>query len=137
MSEGKQEVKQNLDRVVSVYLKIRDKKAELAAKFKADEAQINEKLQKISNVLLQHCKDENVESVRTHSGTFYRTTQSRFTTTDWPSMHKFVLEHQCVDLLEKRIQQTNMKQFLDDNPELLPPGLNNDVSYTVNVRRSK
>jgi hypothetical protein len=52
-------------------------------------------------------------------------------------MGKFILEHQVPDLLEKRIHQGNMKQFLEENPELLPPGLNSDSEYTVTVRRKK
>jgi hypothetical protein len=30
-----------------------------------------------------------------------------------------------------------MKQFLEDHPDLLPPGLNRDSEYTVTVRRKK
>jgi hypothetical protein len=50
-------------------------------------------------------------------------------------MGKFIVEHKVPELLEKRIQQTNMKQFLEEHPELLPPGLNVDSEYTVTVRR--
>jgi hypothetical protein len=52
-------------------------------------------------------------------------------------MSKFILEHECVDLLEKRIQQTNMRQFLIECPDLLPPALNVDSEYVINVRRKK
>jgi hypothetical protein len=40
-----------------------------------------------------------------------------------------------MNLLEKRIAQTNMATFLEDNPDLHPPGLNVDSRYTVVVRR--
>jgi len=37
--------------------------------------------------------------------------------------------------MEKRIAQTNMSTFLEENPDLHPPGLNIDSRYTVVVRR--
>jgi hypothetical protein len=39
--------------------------------------------------------------------------------------------------LEKRLHQTHMKEFLSENPDLLPMGLNVESEYTVVVRRSK
>jgi len=41
------------------------------------------------------------------------------------------------ELLERRIHQTNIKQFLEENPDLLPAGLNVDSAYSITVRRSK
>jgi hypothetical protein len=52
-------------------------------------------------------------------------------------MHKFILEHEVPDLLEKRLQQTNLKAFLEENPDLIPPGLNANNEYSVTVKRSK
>jgi hypothetical protein len=50
-------------------------------------------------------------------------------------MHEFVLEHKAPELLDKRLNQTNMKQFLEENPDLVPKGLNVDSEYVVSVRR--
>jgi hypothetical protein len=41
------------------------------------------------------------------------------------------------ELLEKRLHQTNTKAFLEENPELLPPGLNANMEYSVTIKRSK
>jgi hypothetical protein len=127
----------DVDKLVSVFIKIRDKKAELADAFKKQEAELNEKLDLVKAALLQHCKDTGQEGGKTAAGTFYRQTRSRYWTSDWESMNKFIVEHAVVDLLEKRIHQKNMEQFLEENPELLPPGLNVDSEYTMNVRRKK
>ena len=42
----------------------------------------------------------------------------------------------AVELLEQRVHQTNMKQFLKENPDLLPEGINVDSKYSISVRRS-
>jgi hypothetical protein len=47
------------------------------------------------------------------------------------------VEHAEPSLLDKRINQKNMKQFLEENPELLPKGLNSNSEYTIAVRRNK
>ena len=127
----------SVDRLVSVYIKIRDKKSAITAELKEQEAELNEKLDVIKGALLQHCKDNNSESVRTKFGTFFRTIRTKYWTSDWESMSDFIKENDAVDLLEKRLHQGNMRQFLDDNPDKLPPGLNVDSAYTITVRRSK
>lgn len=125
----------SLDKLVSVYIKLRDQKAELAAQFTAQEEDLDKKLKVIQTALLDHCKESGSESVRTASGTFFRSVRKKFWTGDWDSMNKFILEHDALGLLEKRIHQTNMRTFLEDNPTLLPPGLNVDSEYTITVRR--
>jgi hypothetical protein len=51
-------------------------------------------------------------------------------------MHKFIMENNMPELLEKRISQTTMKQLLDENPDMMPPGMNVDSKYAVTIRRS-
>tara|TARA_R100000781_G_C4049918_1_gene117173 strand:+ start:315 stop:731 length:417 start_codon:yes stop_codon:yes gene_type:complete len=127
----------SVDRLVSVYIKIRDKKGEVTAKLKEEEAALNEKLEIVKSALLEHCKENNVESVRTTMGTFFRQVRNKYWTSDWESMSTFIKENDAVDLLEKRLHQGNMRQFLEENPDKLPPGLNVDSAYTITVRRSK
>ena len=59
--------------------------------------------------------------------------KTRYNTQDWDSFKAFVLEHQVVDLLEKRIAQTNMAQFLEENPGVVPPGLNSVTGFDIRV----
>lgn len=125
----------DIDRLVRVFVKIRDKKAEVTREAKDQEAALEADLVKIRRKLLAYCKETGVEKVGTESGTFFRSVKTRYGTSDWESMHKFILEHEIPDLLDKRINQTNMKQFLEENPDLLPPGLNVDREYAVTVRR--
>jgi hypothetical protein len=132
MSE-KQDI--SLSKLVKVYLKMKTKRSELKAKYTEDDEAISTQMDMVKKALLQHCKDTGVDSVRTEEGLFYRTTRQSYWTSDWESMGKFILEHKVPELLEKRIQQTNMKQFLEEHPELLPPGLNVDSEYTITVRR--
>ena len=125
----------SVEKLVKVYLRIKQKRSELSAEYETQDAKLQLQSDKIKKALLAHCKEHDVESVRTAEGMFYRSVRTNYWTSDWESLHKFVLEHEVPELLEKRIHQTNIKQFLQDNPDLLPPGLNVDSEYTVTVRK--
>jgi hypothetical protein len=123
------------DKLVKMYLKMKTAKAEAAAEYEAKEVKLNNQINKVKGLLLDYCKEQGVESVRTSEGLFYRTMKTSYWTSDWESMGKFIIEHQVPELLEKRLHQGNMKQFLEEHPDLLPPGLNAEREYTISVRR--
>jgi len=80
-------------------------------------------------------RDTGVKSLRTDHGTVSLMEKTRFYTTDWDSFKKFMVEQDALDLLEKRISQTNMKLFLEENPGAVPPGLNSDTEFDISVRK--
>ena len=126
-----------LSQLTEVYIKIRDKRAKLKQEFEAQDKELGEQQELLATEMLETCKRFNADSIRTPHGTIIRSVKSRYWTNDWDSMYAFIKEQGALGLLEKRIHQTNMKDFLADNPDLLPMGLNVENSYTVVVRRSK
>lgn len=125
----------DIEKLVKVYIKIRDAKAEQAKEFKEKEKSLNEQLDKIEAALLEHCKSTGQEGGKTKSGTFFRSVDERYWTSDWEAMNSFILEHGEVGLLERRLSKTNLKQFMEERPDLHPPGLNIDRTYKIGVRR--
>jgi phosphoribosyl-AMP cyclohydrolase len=123
------------NKLVAVYKRIRAKRSELSAEFKEKDSALVAQLDKVKAAMIEFCDDNGVESVRTEEGLFYRTTKTRYWTSDWESMHGFILEHSVPELLDKRVNQSNMKQFLEENPDLVPAGLNADSEYVVTVRK--
>jgi phage host-nuclease inhibitor protein Gam len=123
------------EKLTRVYLKIRDKKAQLSAEFKKQEDDLNQQLDKVKVALLDYCKDNGLESVKTSEGIFYRSVKTRYWTSDWEAMHQFVMEHGVPEFLEKRLNQTNVRSFLEENPDLVPKGLNVDSEYVISVRK--
>ena len=123
------------EKLTRVYLKIRDKKAQLSAEFKKQEDDLNQQLDQVKAALLNYCKEQGLESVKTSEGIFYRSVKTRYWTSDWEAMHQFVMEHNVPEFLEKRLNQTNVRTFLEDNPETVPKGLNVDSEYIISVRK--
>jgi hypothetical protein len=124
----------SVDRLVSAYVNLRTARSELTAKYKEQESELRRQQDEVKLALLDYCKEHEVDSVRTASGLFYRTVKQRYWTSDWESMHKFVLEHNVPEFLEKRLNQTNVRQFIEENPDEVPAGLNVDSEYTISVR---
>ena len=122
-------------KLVRAYQKIRSARSELSAKFKEEDSDLSSKLDTVKKALLKYCDDQGVESVRTSEGLFYRSVKTKYWTSDWEQMHSFILEHEAPELLDKRVNQSNMRQFLEENPDLVPRGLNVDSEYTLSVRK--
>jgi hypothetical protein len=127
----------NLDKLTDIYIRVRDARAEIKADFDARDTVLKEQLGILEAEMLDACKDLNASSIKTPHGTIIRSVKSRYWTNDWDSMYTFIEEQGAFGLLEKRLHQTNMKDFLAENPDLLPMGLNVENEYTVVVRRSK
>mgnify|MGYP003656848527 CR=1 FL=1 len=125
------------DKLVKTYIKIRDKRAELKEQYEAQDEGLKEQQDLLAEQMLSVCSELGADSIKTPAGTIIRKVDTRYWTTDWDSMYQFIEEHDAYPLLEKRLHQTNLKQFLEENPELLPAGLQADRKYTVVVRRSK
>ena len=123
------------EKLTSVYLKIKDKRSELTAKFKEEDSALSEQLNKVKRALLDYCEEQGVDSVKTSAGMFYRSARTRYWTSDWSSMHEFILENEVPELLDKRVNQNNIKQYLEENPDKVPKGLNVDSEYIVSVMR--
>ena len=124
-----------LGKLTRAYINIRSRRNELSADFKKQDKELQDKLDTIKSALLEFCKDNNIDSVRTDAGVFYRSQKRRYWTSDWESMHKFILDNELPEFFEKRLNQGVVKEFLEENPEVLPPGLNVQSEYTISVRR--
>lgn len=124
-----------MDRLAKVYIKIRSKMQLLTKEYEAALADLQSQRDEIANVMRESMKAQGLKSVRTDYGTVIMAVKTRYDTQDWDSFKQFVVEHNAVDLLERRIAQKNMAKFLEDNPELVPPGLNSESKYEVTVRK--
>jgi hypothetical protein len=124
------------DRLAKVYIKMRDKRAEIKAAYEAEDAELKAQMEAIEAHLLEMCKTTGADSIRTPHGTIIRSVNTNYWPTDWSAMHKFIMERNMPELLQRRISQSVMKEYIENHPEDMPPGLNIDKKYVVNIRRS-
>ena len=125
------------DRLVRVYIKIREERAELKSRFDEVDAGLKAQLDAVTRRLLAFCKENNTDGLKTPFGTVTRRVKSHYYTSDWDSFRKFCKERDTLDLFERRIHQKAMEEYLNEHPDDLPVGLNVSSEYTVLVRKAK
>ena len=124
------------DKLAKTYLRIRAERSILSAKYKEEDGNLTRQLDMIKQAMLDHCEDHNVESVRTSEGLFFRSAKKKYWVSEWDAIHKLIVEANAPQLLDKRINQANMKEFLEENPDLKPEGLEIEEELTISVRKA-
>ena len=125
----------NVEQLVKAYIKMRDARQQLQREFDEADDRIKQQQDAVQQALLELCKETGTDGLKTSAGTVTRTVKTRYWTSDWNSMKNFIKEHDAFELLEQRVHQTNMKSFLEGNPNLMPQGMNIDSKYAITVRR--
>ena len=121
----------NAAQLAGIYIKMRVQIRELEDKVKA----IKHEQLMVTDKMLELCSDQDVNSLATTNGTISRRLSSSYWTGDWDSFYSFVKDNDAYHLLEKRIHNTNMKEFLADNPDAVPMGLQAKRQYVISVRK--
>lgn len=122
-----------MDKLARMYMKMRTAIQDLDKQIE----DIKEAQQHVKNAMKDQMLALGTKSVRTDFGTISLKEKTRYYTQDWDSFKKFVIEHDAVDLLEKRIAQSNMQTFLEENPSLHPPGLSNTAEFDISVTKPR
>ncbi len=120
------------ERLAKIYVKIRDKRREL----EKQSAELKEQLDIVAAQLLEICKEQGAQTIRTGHGTVSRRVTKNYWTNDWDSFYKFIKDNDAFSLMHQRINNTNMAQYLEENPDSLPPGLNADITQTITILKT-
>lgn len=124
------------EKLVKAYIKMRNARSQLKEDYEAKDAEIKQQMKVLESHFLELCKGTGASSIKTPAGTIIRGVESRYWTSDWEAMHQFVRENDALELLERRIAQKAMAEFLKSNPDKMPKGLNCNSEYKITVRRS-
>lgn len=125
-----------MGKLAKIYIKIRTAMQEKTKQYEAELAALKDQQSQVANAMKELMQSAGAKSVKTEFGTVMMGTKTRYWTQDWDEFKKFVVQHNAVDLLERRIAQSNMAQFLSENPERIPPGLNAESELTISVRKA-
>jgi hypothetical protein len=124
-----------LDKLVKVYRKIKLEIDTLTQEYDTKVETLKAAQDEIKFEIKDRMKALGVTSVKSPYGTVSMRTSTQYSTNDWASFKEFVLEHGAVDLLFKRIAQSNMAQFLEENPGVVPPGLNSHTEFNIVITK--
>tara|TARA_R110000772_G_scaffold235182_1_gene346770 strand:+ start:378 stop:767 length:390 start_codon:yes stop_codon:yes gene_type:complete len=124
-----------LGQLITSYIKIRDKKAEMVKGHKEDLKPYNEALMKLENKFQSEMNAADLDSLKTDGGTAYQAVQSSVTVADWEAFSGWVQEHKAWHFLDHRASKAAAEEYLEETGQL-PPGLNRSSNIKVNVRRT-
>jgi hypothetical protein len=125
----------NVDELVSRYIKLRDKlkEADEAHKLKTQAARAY--LDTLNGKLLERLNEIGGDGIKTPHGTAYRTTRRSASIADGAVFRQYVIDNASFDLVDWRANANAVDDFIKENGSQ-PPGVNYSVAYTVGVRRS-
>jgi hypothetical protein len=126
----------NTDQLVETFITLRNERDRMRNEWEAKDSEVKEQMNVIEQALLSICNETNATSIKTDKGTVIRKLTERFFCSDWDNFREYVLEHQALELLERRIHQGNFKEFIAEREkEGLPPGVNVMREFGVTVRK--
>ena len=135
MTDDTEEI--TMDRLAKVYIKIRDARAAKTREYEAEEERLKAQQVEIANLMKDKMQALGVKSAGTAFGTVSISVKTRYYAQDWDAMYRFIHDNDAGFLLEKRIAQSNMSDFLEQNPGVVPPGLNTMSETAVSVTKPR
>ena len=124
-----------MDKLAKVYRKMAAKVQQLTREYETQVEAIKAQQEVVKLALKDQMLKLGVKSVRTDQGTVVLSTVTNYNTQDWDSFKEFMKQYDALDLVQQRISQLNMKRFLEENPGVVPPGLNSMTEYGISVRK--
>lgn len=129
------EIPANIDDLVSQYVRLRDRIKEADDAHKAKLKDARDHLEQLGNTLLARLNEVGGESVKTSSGTVYRTTRRNASIADGNAFRQFVITHEAFDLVDWKANAPAVEDFIKAE-QAPPPGVNYTTAFTIGVRRS-
>lgn len=126
----------DMGQVSKAHLAIRDARSALKKKFDDDDADLKGKQQKLEAYMLEHLNATNTNSVRTDAGTVYRQEKVMPSAADWTAIYDWIKANDAWEMLERRLKATFVKEYMEANNGLLPPGVNVHREYELRVRKA-
>ena len=125
----------DMDELSVQYIRLRQKREILKERFTAEDGELEKAMAEIEAQLLDTLNASNSNSMSTNSAVVIRTVRKRYMPSNWNAVYELIKKHDAYGLLEKRVHNGNMKDFLEEHPDEYPAGMNVDSRYAVTVRR--
>jgi hypothetical protein len=125
-----------LDEIVQAYLTIRGQRENIAREFELQDAELKAEQAQLEQVLLEQCNEMNAETIRTGAGTVVKTLRESYICSDWDGLKSFIMENGLIELMQQRLHNTNLKEYLTTHEgEGMPPGVSSFREYSIVVKK--
>ncbi len=121
---------------VSAYMKLRAQKDALETQIESKVKEIKGKMDKLEAWLKVQMDAQGLTSVKSDAGTAFLTTTDYATVESWDATLQFIREHDAFDLLNKAVNKTAVRAYIEQN-KAVPPGVNYGTRLEVSVRKPR
>lgn len=121
---------------VEQYVALRDKIKKMDEEHKEVMEPFRKALEGLNALLLNHLNTIGGESVKSKSGTVYKTVKESVSLEDPAAFMRHVIGTENWELLERKANLTACKEFAEENT-IMPPGVKFSSMAVVGVRRGK
>lgn len=123
-------------RVVQAYNAIRDARTAKRHAWEKEDLALEEDQNVLKRLLLDLLNKNGAQSIKTDNGTAYRSLKTKPSVADWSAFYDWVMQDKDrFEAIEKRVKSTFIQQYMEENENQLPPGVNCHQEYEVAVRR--
>jgi hypothetical protein len=125
----------SLDTLAKAYIRIRDAISAKTKEYDAIIEGLKEQQKAISDEIKTRMQAVGATSLKTDSGTMSMRVDTRYYPQDWDAFSAFVKANDAMGLLERRVAQGNLQQWIEQNPANVPHGLGTVSQYVISVRK--
>lgn len=125
-----------VDRAVRTYVRIRDEKDRLTREYNEREAGLKTQLEQLEFFFAAKAKETGVDGFKTQFGTVFREEKLIASCADWEIFGNWIVEHNEIEMLERRVKHATVKQYMADHEGALPPGVSVFREEKMRVRRA-
>ena len=122
----------SVDTMVANYLLLREEKQRLKKEYDALTKRLDDVMDAMEGKMLKVLVDNKVKHMGTEHGTMYIKKVSKASCSDWHAYRQWMIENDALDGLEKRVTQSFIKDYEENNQGELPPGI---TVFKENVAR--
>jgi hypothetical protein len=125
----------DVERCALIYRRMKDKKEALEAEVKTIDADMDE----LKLALQVYMQENDLKSLKTADGaTMSIRVTTRYSTADFVHFCEWARERpDAMPLFEKRLHQGNVIEWLKNNPEDVPPGLQSNSTSSLTIKAPK
>jgi hypothetical protein len=125
-----------IERLVRIYVKIRDAKCELKKVQDAEMRALSDQQDRIAVELKKRAMEAGVNAFKTDAGTASMTTSIRASCSDWDAFGVFLKDQDPIEFLGKSVKSATIRAYMDEHDGGLPPGINIFKEVSVSVKRA-
>lgn len=128
---------QYAEKLVEAYVNNRDELERMKKAYDAAKAPLEEQQERIELALNKILQDSNLENLKTAFGTASPHKKTTVNVANWEETLKFIQTKEMWHLLNKAVSKTAVEEYMKENGDIPPPGINYQEFKTIQIRRAR